>query len=150
MPIDLEPQLTLISYDRTPPCSAEIAVTQCSQFFHDVQLKNLRPGTTYYYKIKAANGTTASGVRSFQTAREAGDKTEFTVAVLNDMGYTNAAGTHKYLLEAAEKGEISLAWHGGDISYADDWYRLVWRKLTFVFQANIRSTAESCLCVLPS
>jgi hypothetical protein len=96
-------------------------VTQCSQFFHEVQISNLLPNTVYYYQIPAANGTTASSVLNFTTARAAGDSTEFVVAVVNDMGYTNAAGTYKQLLLAAEEG-VAFAWHGGDISYADDWY----------------------------
>lgn len=58
---------------------------------------------------------------SFKTAQKAGDPKEFSVAVLNDMGYTNAHGTHKYLAQAASEG-AAFAWHGGDISYADDWY----------------------------
>ncbi|KAJ6095311.1 Metallo-dependent phosphatase-like protein, partial [Penicillium sp. IBT 16267x] len=107
------------SYDRTPSCSQVTAVTQCSQYFHEVSLPNLESGKTYYYQIPAANGTTESDVLSFTTARKAGDTTEFTVAMLNDMGYTNAQGTHKYLVEAAN--EAAFAWHGGDISYADDW-----------------------------
>lgn len=35
------------------------------------------------------------------------------------MGYTNAGGTYKQLNAVAD--EISFMWHGGDISYADDW-----------------------------
>ncbi|KAF7193734.1 Acid phosphatase [Pseudocercospora fuligena] len=108
------------TYDRTPPCSM-VAVTLCSQYFHNVQIKNLKPDTTYYYLIPAANGTTASQVMSFKTARTVGDKRPFTMAVLNDMGYTNAHGTHKQLVDAVKDG-IAFAWHGGDISYADDWY----------------------------
>ncbi|KAF1734278.1 Acid phosphatase [Beauveria bassiana] len=108
------------SYDRTPPCS-EVAVTQCSQHYHDVQIKGLKPETTYYYFITAANGTTASDVLSFQTARPAGSKKSFTIGVLNDMGYTNAGGTYKQLNKAIDEG-LAFAWHGGDISYADDWY----------------------------
>lgn len=96
-------------------------VTQCSQFFHEVQIAGLKSDTTYYYKISAANGTTASDVLSFTTARAAGDSKEFTVAVLNDMGYTNAGGTHQQLMKAIDDG-AAFAWHGGDISYADDWY----------------------------
>ncbi|KAH6659055.1 acid phosphatase AphA [Truncatella angustata] len=110
------------TYDRTPPCS-ELVATQCSQFFHEVQLKNLTADTTYYYKIQAANGTTASDILSFTTGRAAGDVKPFTVAVLNDMGYTNAGGTYEQLLKAASGDTgIAFAWHGGDISYADDWY----------------------------
>ncbi|KAI0129758.1 acid phosphatase AphA [Xylariales sp. AK1849] len=110
------------SYDRTPPCS-EVAVTQCSQYFHDVQIDNLEADTTYYYKISAANGTTASDTLRFTTGRAAGNSKPFTVAVLNDMGYTNAGGTYQQLLKAASGDEsIAFAWHGGDLSYADDWY----------------------------
>jgi hypothetical protein len=108
------------TYDRTPPCSLIAAVTQCSQFYHEVQISGLQPATTYYYQIPAANGTTASDVLSFTTARAAGAAGPFTVAVLNDMGYTNAAGTYKQLLEAVDDG-AAFAWHGGDLSYADDW-----------------------------
>lgn len=87
-------------------------------------MTNLKPGTTYYYKIPAANGTTESPVLSFKTAQAAGDPKEFSIAVLNDMGYTNAHGTYKYLNQAVDDG-IAFAWHGGDISYADDWMRRV-------------------------
>ncbi|KAH8646176.1 Metallo-dependent phosphatase-like protein [Xylariales sp. PMI_506] len=110
-----------LTYARTPPCSQAI-VTQCSEFFHNVQITGLEDGTTYYYQIAAANGTTASDVLSFTTAQAAGGTDSFTVAVLNDMGYTNAMGTYSELLAAVAAGEIAFAWHGGDISYADDWY----------------------------
>ncbi|KAJ9201185.1 hypothetical protein DTO021D3_6091 [Paecilomyces variotii] len=106
------------TYDRTPPCS-EVVVTQCSQFFHDVQLSGLKPDTTYYYQIPAANGTTASQTLSFKTARAAGEGKAFSIAVLNDMGYTNAQGTFAQLNKASD--ELAFAWHGGDLSYADDW-----------------------------
>jgi len=102
-------------YDRTPPCSLVSAITQCSQFFHEVQITSLEPDTTYYYQIAAANGTTASEIECFTTAREAGDSKPFSIAVLNDMGYTNAAGTMRELQNAISDG-IAFAWHGGDIS----------------------------------
>ena len=108
------------SYDRTPPCS-ELPVTQCSQYFHEVSLWNLSPDTTYYYQIPGGNGTTPSEVMSFKTGKVAGDQGSFSVGIINDMGYTNAHGTHKQLMEAVDEG-ISFIWHGGDISYADDWY----------------------------
>jgi hypothetical protein len=108
------------TYARTPPCSLA-PVTQCSEHFHEVQITGLKPNTKYWYKIPAANGTTESQTLSFKTAHAAGDRSEFTVAVLNDMGYTNAHGTHQYLGNAVEDG-LAFAWHGGDISYADDWY----------------------------
>jgi hypothetical protein len=74
------------TYGRTPSCSAIKDITQCSEFFHNVQLTGLKAGTTYYYQIPAANGTTASQVLSFKTARPAGDHQPLTIAVLNDMG----------------------------------------------------------------
>ena len=98
-----------------------MAVLQCSQYYHDVQISGLKPGTTYYYSIPAANGTTESSVLSFSTARAAGDPRSFSIGVLNDMGYTNARGTHSRLMEAVDEG-LAFAWHGGDLSYADDWY----------------------------
>lgn len=109
------------SYDRTPPCSEVATVTQCSQHFHEVQIRGLKQDTTYYYKIQASNGTTASDILKFTTARAAGDKKGFSIAVLNDMGYTNAGGTFNQLTKAIDNG-VAFAWHGGDISYADDWY----------------------------
>jgi len=109
------------TYDRTPPCSEIIHLTQCSQFFHDVKITGLRGGETYFYQIAGANGTTPSQLLAFTTARDAGDQTPFTIAVLNDMGYTNAKGTFEQLQIATDEG-VAFAWHGGDISYADDWY----------------------------
>lgn len=98
------------TYDRTPPCSIAMT-TMCNQYFHNVLLHNLEPGTTYYYRIPASNGTTASSTLQFKTAPASDGGDAFTIAVLNDMGYSNAQGTHKYLSEAAD-GEISFAWHG--------------------------------------
>lgn len=58
---------------------------------------------------------------SFKTGRAAGVSGSFSIAVLNDMGYTNAHGTYKQLVKAVDEG-LAFAWHGGDLSYADDWY----------------------------
>lgn len=126
------------TYDRTPSCGQTGAVTQCSQFFHDVPLSDLQSDTTYYYKIPGGNGTTSSNVLSFKTGKAAGASGSFSgelsngncsewllkeallfisVAVLNDMGYTNAEGTHANL-QALTSGDspVAFAWHGGDIS----------------------------------
>ena len=78
---------------------------------HTVAIQNLQPGTTYFYSIPSSNGTTASPVLNFTTAQAPGANKEFTIAVLNDMGYTNAQGTYKYLNQAADDG-IAFAWHG--------------------------------------
>ena len=111
------------SYDRTPSCGElhPDSITQCSQFFHEVTLDSLEPVTKYYYQIPGGNGTTPSEVLHFTTALPAGNSQPFAVAVLNDMGYTNAQGTHDNLVKAVGEG-LAFAWHGGDTSYADDWY----------------------------
>lgn len=77
----------------------------CSQFFHDVQITGLKQDSTYYYRIPAANGTTESQILSFITARSAGTPGPFTVAVLNNMGYTNAQGTRRRF-----RSPFCLAW----------------------------------------
>ncbi|EIW65876.1 hypothetical protein TREMEDRAFT_46104 [Tremella mesenterica DSM 1558] len=109
------------TYDRTPSCSEVDAVTQCSEFFHEVSITGLQPATQYFYQIPGGNGTTPSPVMTFTTGLPAGDKTSFSVAYLNDMGYTNAKGTHDQLIQAVAEG-VSFLHFGGDISYADDWY----------------------------
>lgn len=105
------------TYDRTPPCSM-MPVTQCSQFFHEVQINGLQPGQTYFYQIPGGNGTSPSEVLSFTTALAAGDETEFTVAVVADLGYTNAKGTHLQMLDAIST-DTTFVWHGGDICKFD-------------------------------
>lgn len=42
--------------------------------------------------------------------------------VVNDMGFTNAGGTHTQMSKHAKDEDTLFVWHGGDISYADDWY----------------------------
>lgn len=78
-------------------------VTQCSQYFHEVHISGLAASTTYYFQFPSANGTTASQILSFKTAAAAGDSTEFTAVILNDMGYTNAAGTHRNLIKVCSR-----------------------------------------------
>ncbi|RKL32467.1 Acid phosphatase [Fusarium proliferatum] len=110
------------TYDRTPPC-ALVHMTQCSQFFHNVQIEHLQPGTTYFYQIPAANGTTESPVLSFTTAQAVGNPSKFSIAINNDMGYTNANGTYHYINRSMyDEDGLAFVWHGGDLSYADDWY----------------------------
>ncbi|KAH7220446.1 Metallo-dependent phosphatase-like protein [Fusarium redolens] len=78
-----------VTYDRAPPCSLINVIEQ------------LQPGTTYFYQIPAANGTTQSTVLSFTTAQATGNPSQFT---MND-----------------DEG-LAFIWHGRDLSYADNWY----------------------------
>ena len=67
------------TFGRTPSCSAYDSVTQCSEYFHNVQIQNLTGNTVYYYQIPGGNGTTPSPVMHFKTAIEAGvDTGEFS------------------------------------------------------------------------
>jgi hypothetical protein len=43
------------------------------------------------------------------------------VAVVCDMGYTNAGGTWTQLSKLVNESAVAFTWHGGDLSYADDW-----------------------------
>jgi len=43
-----------LSYNREPPCSMYTKATECSQFFHNVQMLNLTAGATYYYQIQVS------------------------------------------------------------------------------------------------
>ena len=61
---------------------------------------------------------TLFGVLNIQEA----DRVSLLVLVVNDMGFTNAGGTHKQMTSHAKDKDTLFVWHGGDISYADDWY----------------------------
>jgi len=73
----------------------------CNQFFHDIQIPGLRNGTTYYYQLQAANGTTESDILTFTTALAAGKDQEFTVAMINDMGVSliHSSDSHHALID---------------------------------------------------
>src|ERR1700712_4568058 len=93
----------------------------CNQYFHNVQITELSPDTVYNYYIAAdPSGTVQSQVFTFKTAVAVGSDTPYTVSVINDMGYENAAGTHYWLQQFLPQTEF--VWHGGDISYSDNWY----------------------------
>lgn len=80
-------------------------------------LRSIKPGSTVYYQIPGGNGTRPSDVLTVKTAPAPGQDGEFETLIVNDFGYTNAHGTHQYMLEHAQNG-AAFAWHGGDISCA--------------------------------
>lgn len=84
-------------------------------FDHHAVMPNLQPDTTYYYSCGDAQGGW-SPVLSFQTAPAT--SRPFKVAVFGDMGLENSQDTFKMLRDLAD--DVSLMWHVGDISYADD------------------------------
>lgn len=53
------------------------------------------------------------------------------------MGYKNAKSTHKYLSQSLSGDDpISFAWHGGDISYADNWGGSPGGDMSVIYESN--------------
>lgn len=80
--------------------------------YHHVDLDQLRPGTTYYYRLSHAGSTPVTG--SFTTAPE--QPGPFRFAAFGDMGVEADAATNVRLIQA--KG-AEFAILVGDIAYAD-------------------------------
>lgn len=116
--------------------------------FSVVVLSNLRPATTYYYKIQSTNST----LEQFQSPRAPGDPTPFTFNVVANLGVYGADGyildddgddgtyvdpslgntTISRLTQNAPSYEFIL--HPGDLAYADAWY-VHGRDLYHTYQA---------------
>lgn len=98
------------TYAREPPCVPGRSMTMCNQYFYDIQINNLLPFTTYYYRIPSdTSGTTQSHILSFRTGLAKGDHTPYNVSLVCDMGYTNAMGTYQQLL--AELNTTEFVWY---------------------------------------
>lgn len=69
-------------------------------YANHVAIDGLQPGTKYYYQIEGSQN-----VSSFTTAKAAGDRTPYTMAVVVDMGTMGWDGLSEHL----PKGESSLA-----------------------------------------
>ncbi|KAK4057353.1 hypothetical protein OIO90_001420 [Microbotryomycetes sp. JL221] len=104
-----------------------------------VKLTNLKPDTTYYYKVSYTNTANAAyrPLYTFQTSRAAGDPTPFTIATFADLGLMgpdglstkgcpncpittlgpNETNTIQSLLVNA--ADYKFLMHIGDIGYAD-------------------------------
>jgi len=89
--------------------------TYGTSWFHNVELKNLKSATTYYYKVHGVRGPF-----SFQSPRAAGDNSPYSVLFIGDMGLVNSDATKKAV--SALKGKSDFIYHIGDVGYADDWY----------------------------
>ncbi|KAK9465234.1 Metallo-dependent phosphatase-like protein [Lipomyces arxii] len=103
-----------------------------------VKLTGLEPDTTYYYFVSNTNCGNCSELHpyTFTTARNAGDMTPYTIAVVIDLGVMGEDGLSTTSLGPIAPGETttiqSLAryidgydflWHPGDIAYADYWLK---------------------------
>ena len=102
-------------------------------------LSDLKPATTYYYKIVSTN----SSIEHFLSPRTPGDKTSFSMNAVIDLGvygedgYTiNMDGTKRDTIPlvmpslnhttigrlASTIDHYELVVHPGDFAYADDWF----------------------------
>ncbi|KAI9927601.1 hypothetical protein MW887_003221 [Aspergillus wentii] len=120
--------------------SSDVSVTYptSTTYNNHVKITGLKPDTLYYYQPQCGN---ASQIYTMKTAREAGDKTPFTVAVGGDMGLmgrdglTTSTGPNggKAPLAPGDnntiqslqsmKAQWDFFWHPGDIAYADYWLK---------------------------
>ncbi|KAG9310506.1 Metallo-dependent phosphatase-like protein [Chiua virens] len=112
-----------------------------------VKITGLKPNTTYWYRVSNQNcaGCAYKALDTFTTAREAGDETPFTVAVVIDLGLMGADGlstkvgpyggaanplgpndlnTIQSLME--NKDTFDFIAHFGDIAYSDYFIKESW------------------------
>lgn len=119
------------------PQNAESVTYPTSLTYNNhVHIKYLKPNTKYFWKPAFSNATS---IFSFTTAREAGDHTLFTIAVVVDLGLIGPQGLSTTVGAGASNplkpGEINtiqslqkheswdFLWHPGDIGYADYWLK---------------------------
>jgi hypothetical protein len=79
--------------------------------YHHVELDDLRPGTTYHYRLRHAGG---SATGTFRTAPA--KPRRFRFAAFGDMGVNDAAARHVALIRQQRP---DLAFVVGDLCYAD-------------------------------
>jgi len=89
-----------------------------TSYFHTVLLEQLNGGERYFYRVEGD-----SEVRTFVTAKAAGDDSPFEIVVVGDMGLQNSHDTIEQM-KAVANGTHPADWilHIGDLSYADDFF----------------------------
>lgn len=84
---------------------------------HDVTLRGLLPGTTYYYIVGAHSSAEMSTEHNFTTLSVPSRSGAFKCSIFGDMGVNKSEHTIARLQQHAEHAFIL---HVGDVSYADD------------------------------
>ena len=86
---------------------------------HDVTLRNLRPGTKYYYVAQNSGELEgeSSSEHNFTTLAMPSRTGAFKCSIFGDMGVNKSAATIRRLQQHVEHQFIM---HVGDVSYADD------------------------------
>lgn len=90
-------------------------------WFHHVEIHHLKSNTQYFWQVRT-NHSKYSPIKSFTTAPnlQSGDAGNFSVAIYGDLGIRNSENTLNLLRDLADDRIVSLFWHIGDLSYADD------------------------------
>jgi hypothetical protein len=84
-------------------------------FTHTVVLNNLTMPQMYYYRVGMVNGTLSKKVYRFRASVDS------RVIFYGDLGYFRSTETVNAVFNKLQKDErISMVFHVGDISYADD------------------------------
>lgn len=76
------------------------------------------PDTTYYYIVGDESNGYSNEFKFTSAPLSSSGINNLTFAVFGDLGVTNGDASINYLTSI--KDDISLVWHGGDVSYADD------------------------------
>jgi acid phosphatase type 7 len=98
-----------VEYDPTEALGSTVEQPRATQL-HEIGLPRLKPGTTYYYRVRSADQV--SSVYSFKSAPPLGTK-KWRLAVYGD-SRSNPA-THAKVAEAIRKANVDLIVHTGDI-----------------------------------
>ncbi|KDR66696.1 hypothetical protein GALMADRAFT_80567 [Galerina marginata CBS 339.88] len=127
---------SFLPFVSSPENAESVTYATSLTFSNHVRLVHLFPNTNYYYQPVHAN---SSVVYSFKTAREKGDHTPYTTAVVVDLGLIGPQGLSTTVGVGAANpllpGEVNtiqslqqdnswdFLWHPGDIAYADYWLK---------------------------
>ena len=88
-----------------------------SNTIHHVELLNLKPSTTYYYKCSDIISNKKIEIKMFTTASRVGSFYPATFGIVGDLGQTK--DSEKTLEHMSNNKDIQLILHAGDLSYAD-------------------------------
>src|SRR5262249_39364114 len=100
---------SVVQYGTTPDLVEEVA-DKIPVLLHEVALRGLQAGQTYFYRVRS--GSLTSSVHQFKTAPPPGTK-RWRLAVYGDSGSNPA--THRKVVEQIAKAGVDLIVHTGDI-----------------------------------
>ncbi|GAB9469140.1 Calcineurin-like phosphoesterase [Globisporangium polare] len=119
-----------------------------SLFTYHATVSGLTPGSQYFYKVGSASSADyQSDVASFTTAKAAGSKDAFQIAIYGDFGVdANAAGSNKYVNTLT--GKVDFVYHVGDISYADNAFLSVSEFVGFYYEETYNRWMSSLTAIM--